>query len=103
MAARMDKLCTFLERDQQGPILYRKAHNLRFGSGYNTHIARPAPLSAGWARSLPKALLGCTMEIAYANAAGCEVNSHSGRELGRDMALALMNFLRDSSETEPAK
>ena len=103
MAARMDKLCTFLERDQQGPILYRKAHNLRFGSGYNTHIARPSPLSAGWARSLPNTLLGCTMEIAYANAAGCEVNAHSSRELGRDLALALMNFLRDSPETEPAK
>ena len=43
------------------------------------------------------------MEIAYANAAGCEVNAHSSRELGRDLALALMNFLRDSPETEPAK
>ncbi len=103
MAARMDKLCTYLERDQQGPIIYRKAHNLRFGSGYNTHMARPSPLSAGWARSLPNTLLGCTVEIAYANAAGCEVNTHSGRELGRDMALALSNFLRDSPEAEPTK
>jgi hypothetical protein len=103
MAARMDRLCTYLERDQQGPIIYRKAHNLRFGSGYNTHAARPSPLSAGWARSLPNTILGCTVEIAYANAAGCEVNAHSGRELGRDMALALSHFLRESPETEPAK
>jgi hypothetical protein len=35
-------VCTYLERDQQGPILYRKAHNLRFGAGYNTHVARPS-------------------------------------------------------------
>ena len=103
MAARMDKLCTYLERDQQGPILYRKAYNLRFGAGYNTHVARPSPLSAGWARSLPNTLLGCTVEIPYANAAGCEVNAHSARELGRDMALALSKFLRDSPENEPAK
>jgi hypothetical protein len=103
MAARMDTLCSHLERDQQGPILYRKAHNLRFGAGYNTHVARPSPLSAGWARSLPNTLLGCTVEIPYANAAGCEVNAHSGRELGRDMALALSHFLRDWSGTPPAK
>lgn len=103
MAARMDTLCSHLERDQQGPILYRKAHNLRFGSGYNTHVARPSPLSAGWARSLPNTLLGCTVEIPYANAAGCEVNAHSGRELGRDLALALSHFLRDCSGTETPK
>jgi hypothetical protein len=103
MAARMEKLCSHLERDQQGPILYRKAHNLRFGAGYNTHAVRPSPLSAGWARSLPNTILGCTVEIAYANAAGCEVNTHSGRELGRDIALALKNFLRESPEAEPAK
>ncbi len=103
MAARMDKLCSYLERDQQGPILYRKAHNLHFGAGYNTHIERPSPLSAGWARSLSNTLLGCTVEIAYANAAGCEVNAHSGKELGRDMAVALMNFLRDAPENTATK
>lgn len=97
-AARMDKLCTYLERDQQGPILYRKANNLRFGAGYNTHVARPSPLSAGWARSLPDTLLGCTIEIAYANAGGCEVNAHSARELGRDLIVALKEFLRDAPE-----
>ncbi len=103
MAARMDKLCTALEREQQGPILYRKAHNLRFGAGYNTHIARPSPLSAGWARSLPNTLLGCTVEIAYANAAGCEVNAHSARELGRDIAVAFMHFLREEHATAVGK
>ena len=103
LAARMDKFCTYLERDQQGPILYRKAYNLRFGAGYNTHVERPSPLSAGWARSLPNILLGCTIEIAYANAGGCEVNTYSARELGRDMAVALMDFLRDAPETAATK
>jgi hypothetical protein len=97
-AARMDKFCTYLERDQQGPILYRKAANLKFGTAYNTIVARPAPTSAGWSRSLPNSILGCTIETAYANAGGCEVNTHSARELGRDLAVALMNFLRDTPE-----
>lgn len=102
-AARMDRLCTNLERDQQGPILYRKASNLKFGAGYNTHVARPSPLSAGWARSLPNTLLGCTIEIAYANAGGCEVNAHSAKELGRDLIVALKEFLRDSPEAPANK
>jgi len=97
-AARMERLCTYLERDQQGPILYRKASNLRFGTGYNKHVARPSPLSSGWARSLPNTLLGCTLEIPYANAGGCEVNAYSARELGRDLIVALKEFLRDSPE-----
>ena len=97
-AARMDLLCTLLERDQQGPILYRKSANLRFGAGYNKGFANPPPISAGWARGLPGALLGCTVEIPYANANGCEVNAASARELGRDLAVALAGFLRQSPE-----
>ena len=102
-AARMGILCAHLEREQQGPILYRQSSNLRFGAGYNTKFASPPPISAGWARSLPNCILGCTMEIAYANAGGCEVNAHSARELGRDLAVALKNFLRDAPETSSAK
>jgi hypothetical protein len=96
-AARMDVLCTHLEREQQGSILYRKSGNLRFGSGYNKSVAQPAPISSGWARSLPNTLLGCTVEIPYANANGCEVNVESAREFGRDLAVALMKFLQDEA------
>jgi hypothetical protein len=97
-AARMEKLCTLLERNQQGPILYRKSSNLKFGSGYNTISAKPAPNSSGWARALPNTILGCTIETAYANAGGCEVNTHSAREFGRDLAAALTAFLRGNPE-----
>jgi murein tripeptide amidase MpaA len=95
MAAHMDVLCTHLERDQQGPIAYRKADNLAFGDGYNVNKDRPSPMAAGWAKSLPNTVLGCTAEIAYANAGGCEVNTHSARELGRDIATALASLLRE--------
>ncbi|RBP46040.1 zinc carboxypeptidase [Roseimicrobium gellanilyticum] len=96
-AGRLDALCTHLEREQQGPILYRKSGNLRFGSGYNKITAQPAPISSGWARSLPNTLLGCTVEIPYANANGCEVNAESAREFGRDLAVTLMKFLQDQT------
>ena len=102
-AMRMDRLCTLLERDQQGPILYRKAGNLRFGSGYNKIIAQPPPISAGWARTLPNTIMGCTVEIPYANAGGCEVNAHSAREFGRDLAVALQAFLSEGPEKADAR
>ncbi len=102
-AARMERLCTLLERDQQGTILYRKQVNLKFGQGYNKKFDSPPPISAGWARMLPNTILGCTVEIAYANAGGCEVNAHSARELGRDLAVAIKNFLKEKPETITGK
>ncbi len=95
-AARLERLTTFLERGQQGSILYSQQNNLRFGTGYNTMAQKPSPISAGWARSLTNTLLGFTLEIPYANARGCEVNAHSARELGRDLAVALKEFLRNN-------
>ena len=48
-------------------------------------------------------LLGCTVEIPYANANGCEVNAESAREFGRDLAVALMKFLQDEAGKAVAK
>ena len=76
-AQRLDELTTLLERNQQGPIIYSRHTTMRFGTGYN----RPtAGTSASWAQSLPNTILGCTLETAYANAGGSEVNAHSARE-----------------------
>ena len=89
-AQRLDELTTLLERNQQGPIIYSRHTTMRFGTGYN----RPtAGTSAGWAQSLPNTILGCTLETAYANAGGSEVNAHSARELGRDLTMALKDLL----------
>jgi hypothetical protein len=99
-AQRMDELTTLLERNQQGPIIYSKFTTMRFGTGYNK--ATPG-ISAGWARSLPNAILGCTMETAYANAGGCEVNAASARELGRDLAVALKDLLKSHPELAAGK
>jgi hypothetical protein len=99
-AQRLDELTTFLERNQQGPIIYSKQTTMRFGTGYNK--ATPG-ISAGWARSLPNTILGCTMETAYANAGGSEVNAHSAKELGRDLAVALKDLLKSHPELATKK
>jgi hypothetical protein len=97
-AARMSRLCDLLARDFQGPIGYSSAGIMRFGKGYNTKIDKDVHAS-GWARTLPNTVLGFTLETAYANAGGYEVNAYSARELGRDLALALKDFLGEKPET----
>jgi len=92
-AARLDKLTTFLERNQQGPIIFSRQHTMRYGTGYN---GSAKGVSSHWAQSLSNALLGVSVETPYANAGGCEVNAHSAKELGRDLAVALKEFLRDN-------
>lgn len=99
-AQRLEELTTFLERNQQGPIIYSRQTTMRFGAGYN---GRTVGMSAGWARSLPNTILGCTLEVAYANAGGSEVNAQSARELGRDLAVALRDLLHQHPELEVKK
>ncbi|MCC7519168.1 MAG: hypothetical protein IT578_08290 [Verrucomicrobiae bacterium] len=94
-AQRLDELTSLLERDQQGGIIYSKQTTMRFGTGYNRNTPG---ISSGWARSLPNTILGVTMETAYANAGGCEVNADSARDLGRDLAFALQEFLKAHPE-----
>ena len=95
-AARLDRLANVLERNQRGLISYSQQHTLRFGTGYN---GPTKGLSSGWVRSLPNTILGVTLEIPYANASGCEVNAHSAREFGRDIAVAFKHFLNEDMES----
>ncbi len=100
-AARLDKFSSYLERDQQGHILYAKSHNFRFGFGYN-HYADTVPplLASGWVRTLPGNLLSVAAEIAFANAGGSVVDSNSAEELGRDIAVAVKDYLKDKPTLE---
>ncbi len=93
-AERMNRLGDLFGRDMQGTL---RVWFMPFGMAYNNHVETPSPLSCGWARSLPNILLGFTGEVAYANANGYEVNAHSARELGRDVAVALKDFLQETS------
>ena len=99
-AKRLAKLAGFLECNQQGSLKYYRQNTLRYGTGYNGPTQGNC---SGWVRSLPNSLLGTTLEIPYANASGGEVNAHSAKGFGRDLAVALKYFLNDTVETAVRK
>lgn len=84
-----------LERVQEGPIRFRAEDCLAYGLAWNRSGNDPAGRSSSaWARSaLPRAALVASMEIAYADALGIEVNAESARALGRDLGRALAAYL----------
>lgn len=84
-----------LERVREGTIRFRAGDCLPFGKAWNTGGNYVQGQSFGrWARdSFPGAALTTTVEIAYADARGDEVNAASARALGRDLARALMEHL----------
>lgn len=93
--ARLAEFAAFLDRDQQGTILFRKKMIMKFGTAYNKLDSTPPNHAAGWARTLPNCILGSTLEMPYANASNHEVNAESAREFGRDTAWALKAFLQE--------
>ncbi len=84
-----------LEKVQTGTIKFRARDCLEYGTAWNTKgNFTQGQSSSGWAReTYPKARLVTTVEIAYADALGQEVNADSARALGRDMAAALAKVL----------
>ena len=84
-----------LERVQEGTIRFRAADCLAYGTAWNTaNNTRQGRSFGGWATTaFPEARLVTTIEIAYADALGAEVNATSARALGRDLARALAEFL----------
>lgn len=85
-----------LEKVRTGSIAFRARDCLPFGTAWNTKgNFTQGQSSSGWAReTYTKARLITTVEIAYADALGQEVNAASARALGRDMAAALADVLR---------
>ncbi|NUQ65415.1 MAG: acetylxylan esterase [Pirellulales bacterium] len=91
---RTGKLAEILEEIRQGPLEFHTADNLPFGKGWNTGIKDPSLKSFGrWAAELPGIEVASSIEIAYANASGAEVNAESARAFGRDLARAIRIYL----------
>lgn len=86
-----------LEKVQTGSIKFRSRDCLEYGTAWNTKANFVQGQSnSGWAReTFSKARLVTTVEIAYADALGQEVNADSARALGRDIAAALAEVLAD--------
>ena len=85
-----------LAQTQTGPLRFRAEDCLPYGQAWNTaNNTQQGRSFTGWATAaFPEARLVTTIEIAYADALGVEVNAASARALGRDLARALQEFLR---------
>ncbi len=95
MAARMDKLSEYLNRAQKEGGIARHPNKLPFGQGFNTTSVVGKRTNSAWSLALPNALLGISLEVAYANASGSEVNARSSHELGCAFAVALKDLLHE--------
>jgi hypothetical protein len=84
-----------LARVQEGPIRFRAQDCLAFGTAWNKNTNWQQGKSCStWGReTFPEALLVASLEIAYADALGVEVNGDRARALGRDLARALAEYL----------
>ena len=74
---------------------YLTANNLPFGQGWNCAANSKGGMGfSRWAAGLPGVRLATTLEIPYASAGGVEVSAERARQLGRDIAAALADYLR---------
>ncbi|MBN2508134.1 MAG: hypothetical protein JXQ71_15720 [Verrucomicrobia bacterium] len=94
-----------LERVRRGPIPFRAADGyLPAGVAWNKPGNDAAGRSNGaWARgTFPGARFAGAMEIAYADALGVEVNAHSARAFGRDLAEAILEHVEEAPASSSA-
>lgn len=93
-----------LARTHTGPIRFREQDCLPFGTAWNTGGNWRQGKSCGvWAReTFPAADLVASLELAYADALGVEVNADSARAFGRDLARALAEMLDQRRPARPA-
>ena len=84
-----------LERAREGPLPYRAADNLPFGTAWNTsNNFRGGKAITRWTPELRDVRLAVSFEIPYAIAGGVEVLPGRARAFGRDLARALALYLQ---------
>jgi hypothetical protein len=85
---------SILERGCTGPLPFHCADALPFGEEWNTGCEEGQKTFTEWcAEIFPEIHLCNTLEIAYADAHGVEVNPTSARQFGADLGRALAEFL----------
>ena len=87
-----------LERLRSGELPYAQADNLPFGQSWNKVIPTDYQTACGFAVSQPGIRLATAIEIPYATVKEAEVNRTTARAFGRDLALALAEYLGAASQ-----
>ncbi len=96
---RAREFCRTLARVQAGPLVYDPDDNLPFGQEWNTAANQTGGKTcSGWTSELPGIRVGTSVEIAYANARGRAVTAESARLFGRDLAVAMSEFLKGNGK-----
>jgi len=99
MQVKQQRFSEILEGARKGPLPYRAADNIPFGTSWNTAASfKAGTTGARWAASIPGVDLAATFELPYANANGSEVNAESARAFGHDLAAAIRNYLEASAK-----
>ena len=89
---QQQQFANLLQKVQAGPLVYDPQHNIPHGKDWN-NLKEPQSNSA-WTGGLPGIRLAGTWELPYANAGGKPVTADSARGFGRDLAVAVRQYLQ---------
>ncbi len=89
-----------LERVQKGPLVYHAEDNLPYGVDWNVYDG-PLCSCSTWAGQTLKTEISSGLEVPYAVAREKIVTPDSARLFGRDMAVALNEYVNQAEGSQP--
>jgi len=96
------EFAAILESVRKGPLPYLAESSLPFGTAWNTAANYGKQKSCSrWGSQQPPVSLASTIEIPYANVGPVVVTAQNARAFGRDLALALRQYLEDTGTNAP--
>ena len=94
---QQEEFATILESVHRSPLPYLAKSSLPFGTAWNTAANYGKQKSCSrWGSQQLSVSLASTIEIPYANVGAAVVTAENARAFGRDLALALRQYLEDS-------
>ena len=85
-----------LEKVKRGPLPYQASNDMPYGVEWNVASSYDGTSFTSWFCSQPNANFGVSLEVPYANAEDVAVTPETARAFGRDLAVALREFLPQS-------
>ena len=96
MAQQQERFSRILESVAAGPLPFRAADLMPFGTSWNTaENFSDGKSFSGWIGEYPGIALATSIELPYATARGVEVNQESARSFGTDVGMALASYLQE--------